>query len=151
MRQWPTWLRNEGLFSLSDALETLLCSSRDSLYFQQDTHSPWEALDARVRRQIQIWWPFLKAIARPRELLRSFDLPWPCCLLFLCNILLLRYLEERLPIVPSSGDWDILLKHASFFLCPFIVSLVQFKSILSTWQEIQMMASFILHCHGADK
>lgn len=126
MRQWHTWLRNEGWFSLMDSLETLLCSLRDSLHFHQDTHSPWEALDARVRRQI--WWPFLKAIALPRELSRSLDRPWLRCLLFLCNILLLRYLEERLPIVPSSGDWDILLKHASFILCPFIVSLKQFKA-----------------------
>lgn len=126
MRQWHTWLRNEGWFSLTDSLETLLCSLRDSLYFHQDTHSPWEALDARVRRRI--WWPFLEALALPRELSRSVVLPWLRHLLFLCDSLLLRYLEERLPIVPSSGDWDTLLKHASFIPCPFIVSLMQFKA-----------------------
>lgn len=33
------------------------------------------------------------------------------CLLFLCNILLHKYLEKRLLIVPSSGDPDILFKN----------------------------------------
>lgn len=39
------------------------------------------------------------------------------CLLFLSIILLLKYLEERLLIVPSSGDCDILFKiiFISFF------------------------------------
>lgn len=47
------------------------------------------------------------------------------CLLFLGNILLLKYLEERLLTVPSSGDCDILLEiYVYFHLWPFTKNLM---------------------------
>lgn len=42
----PLLHMDEGWLLLMNALETLLHSLIDTLYFHQDTHSPWEALEA---------------------------------------------------------------------------------------------------------
>lgn len=98
-------------FSCLITSETLLCFLINSLLPKTNT-----ALENHLIASVLGYMSNLMNISKSH-----FSSSWPVgvlpstvilnCLLFLCNILLLKYLEKRLLIVPSSGDCDTFKKY----------------------------------------
>lgn len=116
---WVRWSHSftevwkADLFFLSCLItsETLLCFLINSLLPKTNT-----ALENHLIASVLGYMSNLMNISKSH-----FSSRWPVgvlpstvilnCLLFLCNILLLKYLEKRLLIVPSSGDCDTFEKY----------------------------------------